>query len=100
MFTISIAVVGVEDDRRGREMGESTWEDNEPHLWIDGGRMVGKARSTTKGRSYDGAADRMKEGGDSQKTEAVPVGTHGKRRSEVGNSWFQPSSLFNLNSNK
>ena len=93
-------MVGVEDDRRGREMGESTWEDNEPHLWIDGGRMVGKARSTTKGRSYDGAADRMKEGGDSQKTEAVLVGTHGKRRSEVGNSWFQPSSLFNLNSNK
>ena len=42
----------------------------------------------------------MKESGDSQKVEAVPMGTHSKRRLEVGNSWFQPSSSFILNSNK
>ena len=42
----------------------------------------------------------MKEGGDSQNAEAVPVGTHGKRRSKVRNSWFQPFSSFILNSNK
>ena len=31
VFTISVIVVRVEDFRRGREMGESTREDYEPH---------------------------------------------------------------------
>ena len=61
---------------------------------------LGKLDQKLKEGLMMGPAGKMKEGGDSQKTEAVPVGTHGKRRSEVGNSWFQPSSSFNLNSNK
>ena len=58
-----------------------------------------RTRSTAERRSFVGAAGKMKEGGDSQKAESIPMGTHGKR-SEVGNSWFQPSSSFILNSNK
>ena len=41
----------------------------------------------------------MKNGGESQKAEAFPMETLGKRRQVVGNSWFQPSSLSILNSN-
>ncbi|RVW89628.1 hypothetical protein CK203_036367 [Vitis vinifera] len=81
-------------------MGESTQEDYEPHSWTGGRRLVEKAKSTTKGWSSVGAVGRVKEGEESQKTKDVSKGTHGKRRAEVGNSWFQPSSLFNLNSNK
>ncbi|RVW59106.1 hypothetical protein CK203_104539 [Vitis vinifera] len=33
VFTISVAVVGVEEVRQGREMGESTQEDFVPHSW-------------------------------------------------------------------
>ncbi|RVW29042.1 hypothetical protein CK203_088904 [Vitis vinifera] len=47
-FTISVAVVGVEDIRRGREMGESTREEYEPHSWTGGRRRVEDARSTLK----------------------------------------------------
>ncbi|KAL6312799.1 hypothetical protein AAG906_021431 [Vitis piasezkii] len=50
VFTISVAVVGVEEVRRGREMGESTREDFVPHSWTCGGRRVERDRSTTDGR--------------------------------------------------
>ena len=100
VFTISVAVVGVEDDRRGREMGDSTREDYEPHSWTGGRRLVEKAKSMANGWSSVGATGKVKEGGESQENEDVSVGTHGKRRVEVGNSWFQPSSSLNLNSNK
>ena len=99
VFTISIAVVGVEDVRRGREMSESTREDFKPHSWTGGGRRVKGARSTAKGISFVRATGRMMKGGERKKTEAIPMGTHGKRTSEVGNSWFQPSSSSILNSN-
>ncbi|KAL6338543.1 hypothetical protein AAG906_020650 [Vitis piasezkii] len=59
VFTILVAMVGVEDVRRGREIGESTREDYEPHLWT--GPLLGRLA-------------RMKEGGDSQNLEAVPWG--------------------------
>ena len=49
VFTISVVVAGAEDDRRGREMGESTQEDYEPHSWTGGRRLVEKAKSTAKG---------------------------------------------------
>ena len=86
VFTISVVVAGAEDDRRGREMGESTREDYEPHSWTGGRRLVEKAKSTAKGWSSNGVVGSVKEGEESQKTEDVSVGTHGKRRADVGNS--------------
>ena len=100
VFTISVAVVGVEEVRRGREMGESTREDFVPHSWTCGGRRVERDRSTTDGNSSVGAVGKMNKGGESQKAEIIPVGTHGKRGPEVVNSWFLTSSSSILNSNK
>ena len=100
VFTISVAVVGVEEVRRGREMGESTQEDFVPHSWTCGGRRVERDRSTTDGSSSVGVVGKMKKAGESQKAETIPVGTHGKRGLEVVNSWFLPSSSSILNSNK
>ncbi|KAL6311763.1 hypothetical protein AAG906_022432 [Vitis piasezkii] len=82
-----VAVVGVEDDRRDREMGESTREEYEPHLWTGGRRRVEDARSTAKGRSPVGAVGRLKERGVSQKVEAIFMGILGKRRPKVGEGW-------------
>ena len=100
VFTISIAVVEVEEVRQGREMGESTREDFVPHSWTCGGRRVERDRSTTDGSSSVGAVGKMNKGGESQKAETIPVGTHGQRGPEVVNSWFLPSSSSILNSNK
>ena len=100
VFTISVAVVGVEEVRGGREMGESTREDFVPHSWTCGGRRVERDRSTTDGSSSVGAVGKMNKGGESQKAETIPVGTHGKRGPEVVNSWFLTSSSSILNSNK
>ena len=99
-FTISVAVVEVEEERRGREMGESTRRDYESHSWTGGRRLVEKAKSTGKGWSSNVVADRLKDGVESQKAEDASEGTHGKRSADVGNSCSQPSSPFNLNSNK
>ena len=100
VFTISIAVVGVEAVRRGRGMGESIREDFVPHSWTCGGRRVERDKSTTDGSSSVGAVGKMKKGGESQKAEIIPMGTHGKRGLEVVSSWFLPSSSSILNSNK
>ena len=59
-FTISVVVVGEEDIRRGREMGESTRQEFEPHSWIGGRKRVEEASSTAVGRSIEGAVGRMK----------------------------------------
>ncbi|RVW12364.1 hypothetical protein CK203_108094 [Vitis vinifera] len=83
VFTISVVVVGVEEVRRGREMGESTREDFVPHSWKCGGRRVERDRSMTNGSSSVRAVGKMKKGGESQKAETIPVGTHGKRGLEV-----------------
>ncbi|RVX19781.1 hypothetical protein CK203_005357 [Vitis vinifera] len=69
-FTVSVAVAGEEDVRRGREMG-----------------------------LLMGAVGRMKEGKVCQKVDLAPVGTRGKRRPTVGNNLSQPSQSFSLNSN-
>ena len=100
VFTISVAVVGVEEVRRGKEMGESTREDFVPHSWTCGGRRVERDRSTTDGSSSVGAVGKMNKGGESQKAETIPVATHGKRGPEVVNSWFLTSSSSILNSSK
>ena len=71
-----------------------------PHSWKCGGRWVERDRSTIDGSSSVRAVGKMKKGGESQKAETIPVGTHGKRGLEVVNSWFLPSSLSILNSNK
>ena len=52
-----------------------------------------------KGWSYNGVVDRLKVGVESQKAEEASEGAHGKRSADVGNSYFQSSSLGNLNSN-
>ena len=98
-FTISVVVVGEEDVRRGREMGESTRQEFEPHSWIGGRKRVEEASSTAVGRSTEGAVGRMKKGRVSQMAEIAPVGTRGKRGPTVGNNWSQSSSSFSLNSN-
>ena len=91
---------GAEDERRHREMGESTWGDYECHSWTSGRRLVEKAKSTAKRWSSNGLADRLKDGVKSQKVEVATVGTHAKRSADVGNTCLQPSSPFNWNSNK
>ncbi|RVW12316.1 hypothetical protein CK203_104211 [Vitis vinifera] len=100
VFTISIVVVEVEEVRQGREMGESTREDFMPHSWTCGGRWVKRDRSTIDGSSFVGAVGKMNKGGEIQKAETIPVGTHGKKGPEVVNSWFLTSSSSILNSNK
>ena len=82
--SVSVAMAGEEDVRRGREMGESTRQKFEPHSWIGGRKWVEEARSTVAGRSSDGAVGKMKEG---SKAKIAPMGTRGKKRPIVGNSW-------------
>ena len=67
VFTISIAVVGVEEVRRGREMVESTREIFATHSGTGGGRQVERDRSMVDGSSCVGADGKMKKGGESQK---------------------------------
>ncbi|RVX19963.1 hypothetical protein CK203_004920 [Vitis vinifera] len=83
-FTVSVAMTGEEDIRRGREMGESTQQKLEPHLWTGGKKRAEEAKSTAVGRASNGAISRMKEGKVCQKVEFALVGTHGKRRPIVG----------------
>ena len=98
-FTVSVAMNGEEDIRRGREMGKSTQQKLEPHLWTGGRKRAEEAKSTAVGRASNGAIGRMKEGKVCQKVEFALVGTRGKRRPTVGNNWSQPSQSFSLNSN-
>ena len=99
MFTISIAVVGAEDVRRGRVMGESTWEAFASHSGTGGERQVERERSTTGESSCVGAASKKKKGGERIMIEVFPARTRGKRGQVVGNSRFQPHSSPILNSN-
>ena len=80
-------------------MGESTQQKLEPHSWTGGRKRAEEAKSTAVGRASDGAVGRMKEGKVCQKVDFAPVGTRGKRRPTMGNSWSQPSQSFSLNSN-
>ena len=100
VFTISVAVVGAEDERRVRGMGESTRGRFESHLWIGGRSMVEKANPMAKGWSFNGDFGRIQGRVESQKGEDAIEGMRGQRSAFMGNNCIQPSPLFNLNSNK
>ena len=70
-----------------REMGESTRQKLVPHSSIGGRKRAEEAKSTVVGRSSDGVVGRIKEGKACQKVEFALMGTRGKRRPTVGNSW-------------
>ena len=85
-FTVSVAVAGKEDGRKGKEMGESIRQKSELHTWTDGRKRVEEARSIVGGGSSVGAVGRTKEGRACQKAEIAPMGTRGVNRPTVGNS--------------
>ena len=62
VFTIFFAVVGIEELRRGRVMGESTREVLESHSGTSGGRQEERDRSTVGGSFHVEEADRKKKG--------------------------------------
>ena len=88
VFTIYVAVVGVEEVRRGKVMGESTREVFESHSGTGGGRREERDRSTARGSFRVGEAGRKKKGGERSLVKVLPVGTCGKSGQVVGNSWF------------
>ncbi|WJZ92686.1 hypothetical protein VitviT2T_011669 [Vitis vinifera] len=96
VFTISATMVGAEDKRRVRGMGESTQGGFESHSWTCGRMLDEKAKCW----SLNGVVNGIQGGVESQKDEDASDGTHGKRSVVMGNSCIQPSSPFNLNSNK
>ncbi|RVW57721.1 hypothetical protein CK203_111686 [Vitis vinifera] len=85
VFTISVAMVGVEEVRRGREMGESTREDFVPHSWKCGGRQVERDRSTTDGSSSVRAVGKMKKG-------EKRLGSAGLE--QVGEAWAEGDKAY------
>ncbi|RVX16154.1 hypothetical protein CK203_014514 [Vitis vinifera] len=99
VFTISVAVVGAEDERRVRGMGESTRGGSESCSWTSGRRPDEKANPMAKGWSFNEDVDRIQGGVESQKAKDASKGTCGKSAT-MGNNCIQPSSPFNLNSNK
>ena len=60
VFTIFVAVVGVEEVKRGRVMGEPTREAFESHSGTGGGRREERDRSTVGGSFRVGEAGRKK----------------------------------------
>ena len=96
VFTISATMVGAEDKRRVRGMGESTQGGFESHSWTRGRMLDEKAKCWSLNRVVNG----IQGGVESQKDEDAFDGTHGKRSVVMGNSCIQPSSPFNLKSNK
>ena len=94
VFTISATMVGAEDKRRVRGMGESTQGGFESHSWTCGRMLDEKAKCW----SLNGVVNGIQGGVESQKD--ASDGTHGKRSVVMGNSCIQPSSPFNLKSNK
>ena len=100
VFTISITMVGVEDERRVRGMGESTRGGFESHSWTCGKMLDEKANPMAKCWSLNGVVNGIQGEVESHKAEDASDGTNGKRTTTMGNSCIQPSSPFNLNSNK
>ena len=92
VFTISVAVVGEEEARRDRVMGESTRKGSESHPGTGGGRREERDRSTVGSSFYVGEAGRNEKEGERSSTEALPVGTRGKNGQSMGNSWFNSNS--------
>ena len=97
VFTISVVVLGDEDVKRGRVMGESTREVCASHLGTGGGRRGERVRSMTEGRCHVGEDGRMKKGGERGMVVVFPVETRGKSGQDEGNSWFLTPSLPSLN---
>ena len=60
VFTISVAVVGDEEVRKGRAMGESTRVVVESHSGTGGGRWEERVRSTARGSFRVGEVGRKK----------------------------------------
>ena len=92
VFTISVVVLGDEDVKRGRVMGESTREVCASHLGTGGGRRGERVRSTAGGRCRVREDSRMRKEGERGMAMFLSEGT----RSKGG----QIPSLPNMNSNK
>ena len=92
VFTISVAVVGEEEARRDRVMGESTRKGSESHPGTGGGRREERDKSTAGGSFRVGEASRNEKEGERSSTEALPAGTRGKNGQSMGNSWFNSNS--------
>ena len=69
VFTISITMVGVEDERRVRGMGESTRGGFESHSWTCGKMLDEKANPMAKCWSLNGVVNGIQGGVESQKGE-------------------------------
>ena len=96
VFTISVAVVGGEEIRRGRVMGESTREGFESHSGTGGGRREEKDRSTAQGSFRVGETSRKKKEEERCSTEVLLAGTRGKNGQCMGNNSLSLNSK-NLN---
>ena len=78
VFTIFVVVVGDEDVRRGRVMGELTWEAFASHSGIGGGRRGERVRSTARGRCRVREDSRMRKEGERGMATFLSEGTRGK----------------------
>ena len=92
VFTISVAVVGGEEIRRGRVIGESTREGFESHSGTGGGRREEKDRSTAGGSFRVGEVGRKKKEEERCSAEVLPAGTRGKNGQCMGNNWLSLNS--------
>ena len=92
-FTVSVTVVGKEDGKQDRKMGELTRHLAEAHSGIAGRRREVEDRSTAGKVSLAGAADKLMEWREGQKAGNAPGSTRGTKRTEEANSW--PSTSFN-----
>ena len=92
VFTISVAMVGEEEARRDRVMGELTRKGSKYHQGTGGGRREERDRSTAGGSCRVGEAGRNEKEGERSSIEALPAGTCGKNGQSKGNSWFSSNS--------
>ncbi|RVW19586.1 hypothetical protein CK203_115950 [Vitis vinifera] len=92
MFTISVAMVGDEEVRKGRAMGESTRVVVESHSGTGGGRWEERVRSTAGGSFRVGEVGRKKKKEERRSPDVLPVGTRAKRGQAMGNNWFSLNS--------
>ena len=88
VFTISVAVVGGEEVKRDRVMGELTREGFESHSGTSSGRRKERDGSTARGSFRVGEAGKKNKEGKRSSIEVFLVGTHGKSGQSMRNSWF------------
>ncbi|RVX08577.1 hypothetical protein CK203_014299 [Vitis vinifera] len=99
VFTISVAMVGEEEARRDRVMGESTWKGSEYHPGTGGGRREERDRSTAGGSFRVGEAGRNEKEGERSSTEALPAGTRDKNGQSPDALHFQPLTAAKMGCN-